>query len=273
MVRCKLIGALASICISLLTVSAEASPLMIDFGGLEGAAGTGDTGPGHAEGTINSDYFDWLHYNASTTSLTSETLCKSDCFSTAGITVSFENPPNSSVIDWDGFGWIGKNVVHDVAAGGELDNAAAGDSVRGSQNGHASGIRFDLDPGQYLVYVSAGSDLVGHLTSEIYAGSTASGTSTSDFSGFASTVLTTSNKQTWELGNNYARFLIDVALGESLLVVSDNIDDSEQAIWSTLQIVDASTVSSVPIPATLPLLASILGGLGLLARHRSTRAS
>lgn len=244
------------------------NPIMIDFGGIKGAAGVGDTGPGHHEGTISADYYDWLHYNANTTSLTSETLCKT-CFpGRSDITVSWEFPSNSGIIDWVGFGWIGKNIVHEVVSNGDLDNAAAGDSVRGSQNGFASGIRFDVAPGAYFVYASSGSSLTGHLVSQIYAGSTKSGTSSSTFSDFDSVILETTNKQTWEMGNNYARFEVTVAEGESLLVVSDNIDASGQAVWSTLQVVDASSISPVPIPAALPLMLTGFAALGFLGLRR-----
>jgi len=235
--------------------SASAS-LMIDFGGIKGGAGDGDIGPAHHEGAVASDNFDWLQYHTFTSDLGPETRTK-DPFPSfvPNIDLSMESPANSGILDWEGFPWIGKNVIFEPTPGGQLDNAAVGDSVRGSQNGHASGFRIDLEPGSYGVYVTAAADLVGHELMRIFAGTSITGSSTTSFFNFEYEDLENTNRSTFELNDNYARFVLSVGVGESLIIVSDSQSSSEQAVWSSIQIVDASSLQQIPEPGTLSLLA------------------
>jgi hypothetical protein len=242
------------------------NPIMIDFGGIQGAAGAGDKGAGHIEGTISNSYFNWLHYHTATTNLTSETITKTPF---SGVEIARERPSHSGVIGWADY-WIGKNVVYDTVSGGELDNSATGDSVRGSQNGFASGIRFAVDPGSYIVYVTAGADIEVHDINRIFAGADTTGNSLTTFSTFQNEVLENTNSEDFLLGDNYARFIVDVGLGESLILVSDSEIATAQAVWSSIQIVDASTV---PIPPAILLFGSALLGLGGIGYRRRKSSS
>ena len=197
-------------------------------------------------------------------------------------------------------------AILDTITGGPAFGVGSGWGVDGLSGGSAVGIQFQLTSattiGEVEAYIRANSfgcptcSFTGTLGIMGNAGSGATGTpsgsfmsgDTFTFTATASTVPVDQTGLNWSLVPGFY-WLVAVASSTSALTWQNNGPTSatwaftnvttgasgwanEGTLQAPMAIINAATVSTVPLPATLPLFATGLGALGLLGWRRKKKA-
>lgn len=268
------LAASAFVATTMLASWSPAAVLLLDFG--SGATYTGTNDPAHLDGKVDLSYTDWRRVAADpvdTTDSAGNAISVNSGRSQAGAATN-------NTLDLD----FGVDYVNSTSGSGIFGTALTSDAIRDANyvaRDPVGAFITGLPTGEYYVYVIAhyaGSPTVGAegKTLQVWADPTAvvggNGNSggTAEFANVATFThhdqLEGTNTATWEQGNNYARFAINLTTAAPNLIVaveSGTVSDVNGTI-------SAIMVAPVPEPATMSVLASGLFVTGARRRRQQT---
>jgi hypothetical protein len=246
-----------------------AASINFDVGTNQGTS-TVARGPAYSadggEATLSDSQTVWTSIAADDT-----TLFYTDGSAATGVALNLglETTTTSQILDLNSTGTIGSTgssaPVGNSGPPSHLDHRMGRDYLRSSTSSLAFGAQvIGLPAGSYYVYVIADnlfSSTVLQMTS--YVGVTTAGSTTIDYSGFASEIhennpASHASPTTWLFGDNYARYNLVIQAGDAInIVIDDGLNLSTLA--ATNSILNGIQIVAVPAPAALP------GGLFIFA--------
>lgn len=249
--------ALAGLATTMLASTSPAAVLLLDFGNGAGYAGTND--PAHADGTVSGSYTTWSSVSTgSGTTSTTDSAGHSIVIDPARCQ-SGSNANNSLDL-----GSIAPSMASSASGSGIFATDLTKDAlidISGSARDPVGAFISGLPAGSYYVYVVAHyAGNIGTKTLNVLADATAvTGDGTGNEFGnvydFAKQdTLEGANSTSWQLGDNYARFTIDLTTAKPNLIVAT---DSSQTIKGNSSIA-AIMITPVPEPGSATILASLL---------------